>query len=60
MATKALQLFAEYMKDSQVSANPQHIPGKLNVEADGISQVQELYSPHKQFVYDVSYKSLLL
>ena len=60
IATKTLQLFAEYMKDSQVSANPQHIPGKLNVEADGISRVQELCSPHKQFVYDISYKSLLL
>ena len=59
MATNALRLFAEYMRLSDVSPVPQHIAGELNVEADDVSRVHELFTPQRKIVYDVPYNILL-
>ena len=59
MATNAIQLFAEYMRLSDVSPVPQHIPGVLNVEADDISRVQELFCPKLKSIYHLPYHTLL-
>ena len=59
MATNALRMFAEYMRLSDVSPVPQHLPGKLNVEADDVSRVHELFTPQRKFIYDVPYHILL-
>ena len=59
MATNALRLFSEYMRLSDVSPVPQHIPGRLNVDADDISRVHELFTPHKKIIYDLPYHTLL-
>ena len=59
MATNALRMFAKYMRLSDVSPVPQHLPGKLNVEADDVSRVHELFTPQRKIVYDVPYNILL-
>ena len=59
MATMALRYFAEYMPNSPVQPVPQWIAGELNVEADDVSRVQELFSPKLKFIYNVSYSKLI-
>ena len=59
MATNAIRLFAEYMRLSDVSPVPEHIPGVLNVEADDISRVQELFCPKLKSIYHLPYHILL-
>ena len=59
MATRALRLFAEYMKYSPVCPVPAHVRGVDNVEADDISRVYKLFSNEKDFIYDVPFPTLL-
>jgi len=59
MATNALRLFAEYMLLSDVSPLPEWIPGELNVEADDVSRVHELFVPKKELIYNLSYHVLI-
>jgi len=59
MATKALRMFAEYMKYSPVSPVPNHISGIDNVQADDLSRVNKLFTHEKEFIYDVPYTTLL-
>ena len=58
MATMALRYFAEYILNSPVQPVPKWIVGELNVEADDVSRVQELFSPKLKFIYNVSYSKL--
>ena len=59
MATIALRYFAKYMPNSPVQPVPKWIAGELNVEADDVSRVQELFSPKLKFIYNVSYSKLI-
>ena len=59
LATNAIRLFAEYTRLSDVSPVPDHIPGVLNVEADDVSRVQELFVPQHKFIYHLPYHVLL-
>lgn len=59
MATKALRMFAEYMKYSPVSPVPAHVPGVENTTADDISRVYQLFPNKKPFIYNVPYEILL-
>ena len=59
MATKALELFAEYFQYSPVCPITEHIPGRLNIEADNISRPNKHFSPPREYIYDVNYKTLL-
>jgi len=59
MATNALRLFAEYMLLSDVSPVTEWIPGELNVEADAVSRVHELFTPKKELIYDLRYSVLI-
>ena len=59
MATKALCLFAEYMKYSPVSPVPAHVRGVDNVEADDLSRAYKLFTNEKEHIYDVPYDILL-
>ena len=58
-ATRALLLFAEYMKDSPVSPCPEHIPGKINIEGDDLSRLYTLFTPPKKVIHDLTFDSLL-
>lgn len=53
------RLFAEYMLLSDVSPLPEWIQGELNVEADDVSRVHELFVPKKSLIYDLPYNILL-
>ena len=51
MATNAICLFAEYMCLSDVSPVPRHILVVLNVDADDVLRVQELFVPKLKSIY---------
>ena len=59
MGQKALRLYAEYTQNSEVALSPDHIRGVDNVVADGISRVNEFFSPQKSHVYDVPFPHLV-
>ena len=58
-ATAMLLLMAEYIKDSPVKPEPDHIPGKYNIEGDDLSRLYTLFQPEKKFIYDLTFTVLL-
>ena len=58
-AQNLLRYFANYLLHSPVKGDTHWIPGEENVEADDVSRVQELFSPHKTEIHDIPYVTLL-
>ena len=59
MGQNALRYHVEYTKNCDVAINTNYIKSKLNVRADGITRVNELFSPEKSHIYDISYTDLI-
>ena len=59
MGQRGLRFHAEYARNSACGQNTDHISTKDNVMADGISQVNEMFSPALSHIYDVPYPTLI-
>ena len=59
MGQNALRYYAEYTLHSPVALNTKHIKGELNIVADDISRVNELFSPKRHCLHDLPYSDLI-
>ena len=59
MGQQGLRFYAEYAQNSACGQNTDHISTKDNVMADGISRVNEMFSPALSHIYDVPYPTLI-
>ena len=59
MGQNALRYYAEYTLNSPVALNTKHIKGELNIVADDISRVNELFSPKRHCLHDLPYSDLI-
>jgi hypothetical protein len=59
MGQNALRYYAEYTLNSPVALNTKHIKGELNIVADDISRVNELFSPKRHCLHDLPYSALI-
>ena len=59
MGQRGLRFHAEYARNSDCGQNTDHISTKDNVMADGITRVNEMFSPVLSHIYDVPYPTLI-